>query len=222
MRYLTAIAAIALAFVPAAAQQTLSYSWEDGGTILGYYGNVAEPLNVSGVQGGLQGSELEGYTCPGPNSGTHYLHVAEDPHNSTPYAIVAWVTDLLDGDVITASVHGYDVTPGGSPSIRIWGGNTGPLDANDYISSAGSSGDYTAGTGWDVTESTWTYAGGNGNGLAIQARLYSTPITSDPDHTDFWIDDVTVTAPLHATIVFPEPYTAIEESSWTAIKAFFR
>jgi hypothetical protein len=96
------------------------------------------------------------------------------------------------------------------------------LDPNDFVNSAGSTGDYTAGTGWDITESTWTYAGGDGNGLAIQARLYSTPSTGDPEHTDFFIDDVTVTAPPNCTVHFPEAGVPVENESWTNIKALYR
>ncbi len=64
--------------------------------------------------------------------------------------------------------------------------------------------------------------GGAHGGLVIQARLYSDPATSDPDRTDYWIDDITVTAPPYATIHFPEPASPVEESSWTNIKALFR
>ena len=220
MKKLFAIALIVLFVAPAALADF--YSWEIGGTILGSYGNLVDPTNVTGPQVGAQGSTLPDYTCPGALTGERYLHVAEDPHASTPYAIVAWVSGCLDGDAITASVYGYDVTEGSSPSVRIWGGYTGPTDPNDYLASAGSTGDYTAGTGWDITESMWTYAGGDGNGLAIQARLYSTPSTGDPEHTDFFIDDVTVTAPPNCTVHFPEAGVPVEEATWTNIKALYR
>ncbi len=201
--------AVAMLCVPVAMAD--SYSWEDGvGTILGSYGNLVGPANVTGPQTGSQGSMLPGYTCPGANTGVRYLHVAEDPHGGTPEAFVAWVTGLNDGDVVDASFFGYDITPGSSPSLRIWAANTTSDDIDNYLSSASGNLDYTAGTGWDEVAHSWTYAGGDGNALRISARLYSTPSTSDPDHTDYWIDDVSVTAPAHATIHFaPEPASLI-------------
>ena len=210
MKALAGILVVGLLVTPVlAAQVTDSYGWEDGvGTILGSYGNLTDPTNVTGPQTGSQGSTLPDYTCPGANSGDRYLHVAEDPHYGTPQAFVAWVTGLNDGDVIDASFFGYDITAGASPSLRIWGSYSPSDDINDYLGSAGGNDEYTDGTGWDDVAHQWTFAGGDGNALVVQARLYSTPATSDPDHTDYWIDDVTVTAPDTANIVFPpEPGT---------------
>jgi hypothetical protein len=222
MKTLFAIALIVLFVAPTALADF--YGWENFGTILGSYGNLTEPLNVTGAQVGSQGSASPPYTCPGAYEGTRYLHVAEDPHASTPYAIIAWVTNCADGDSIYASFYGYDVTPGASPSLRIWGGYTDGLDPNNYLTSAGSTGDYTPGDpeGWGITESTWTFNGLGATGLAIQARLYSTPSTSNPDHTDFWIDAVTVVAPAHCVVHFPEGGTPVENESWTNIKALYR
>ena len=65
------VIALVLIAVPAFAQQTLNYSWEDGGTILGFYGsNLCCDTNVSGPQTGSQGSTLPDYTCPGAVDGT--------------------------------------------------------------------------------------------------------------------------------------------------------
>ena len=222
MKYLILIAALALLAAPAHAQVGSYYSWEDGGTILGSYGNLVDAVNVSGPQTGSQGSTLPDYTCPGAYDGEYYLHVAEDPHSSTPQAFIAWVTNLNDGDEVTASFYGYDITPGASPSQRIWGAYTTSDDINNYLGSAGGNLDYTAGLGWDRVEYTWTFAGGDGNALVIQTRLYSTPSTSDPDHTDFWVDYVCVTSPVHSTQVFPGESTPVEDSTWAAIKALFR
>jgi hypothetical protein len=220
------VIALVLIAVPAFAQQTLNYSWEDGGTILGFYGsNLVDASNVSGPQTGSQGSLLPDYTCPGAVDGTYYLHVAEDPHTGTPQAFVCWVDGLLEGDIVDAMFYGYDITPGASPSLRIWGSYTATGgDVNSYHGSAGGADPYTAGTGWDLVSHTWTFFadGGAHGGLVIQARLYSDPATSDPDRTDYWIDDITVTAPPYATIHFPEPVSPVEESSWTNIKALFR
>lgn len=224
MKKLFAIALVVLFAAPALAVTGI-YSWEDGGTVLGVYGaNAVEMINVTGPQTGSQGSTLPDYTCPGAFDGERYLHMAEDPHTGTPYGIVAWVTGCVDGDVISAEYFGYDITDASSPSHRIWGGYTDGLDANNYISSAGGPTAYTAGTGWAATMHTWTYAGNvaGATGLQIQARMYSTPSTNDPDHTDYWVDYVQVTAPDHCVIHFPEGGSPVENESWTNIKALYR
>jgi hypothetical protein len=224
MKKLFAIALVVLFAAPAFAA-TGSYSWEDGGTILSSYGNLTDATNVTGPQTGSQGSALPDYTCPGAYDGERYLHVAEDPHSSTPEAYVAWVVGLTDGDLVTASFYGYDITPGASPSMRIWGGYTpvgGTID--DYAGSASGNYDYTAGLGWDFLEWTWTFDSnlGANDGLVIKIRLYSTPSTSDPDHTDYWIDHLTVTYPDNATLYFPEPASPVEDATWAGIKALYR
>ena len=221
MKKLFAIALVILFAAPAFAL-TASYSWEDGGLLLGSYGNLTDVVNVSGPQTGSQGSTLPDYTCPGAYDGTYYLHVAEDPHYSTPQAYLAWVTNLLDGDLVTVGFYGYDTSEGASPSWRIWGHWADSVDPTSYLGSASGPPDYSAGLGWDYMEFTWTMAGGDGNALMVEGRLYSTPVTSDPDHTDYWCDYVTVTAPDHAVVVFPEPMVPVEESSWASIKALYR
>jgi hypothetical protein len=197
-----------------AANITAGYSWEDGtNTIITSYGNLVGDTNVTGPQTGSQGSTLPDYTCPGanttgPHSGPRYLHVAEDPHSGTPEAYIIWVRGLTDGDVVDASFYGYDITPGTGPSLRIWAKYTSTNDPDDYDGSASGNYDYTAGTGWDQLSHSWTFdsSGGTRDGLMISARLYSTPSTSSPDHTDYWIDDALCTFPDHATIRFaPEP-----------------
>jgi hypothetical protein len=225
VKYMALIALIAVVALPAHAQFTCSYSWEDGGTILSSYGNLVDATNVTGPQTGSQGSTLPDYTCPGAYDGDSYLHIAEDPHSGTPEAYVAWVTGLTDGDVVTASFYGYDTTPGASPSLRIWGGYTavgGTVD--DYAGSAGGNLDYTAGTGWDYLEYSWTFDSdlGSRDGLVVKVRLYSTPSTSDPDHTDYWVDLVTVTAPTTACVVYPSGASPVQDATWTGIKALYR
>jgi len=186
---------------------TINYGWEDGvGTILGSFGNVADPTNVTGQQIGKAGGEPD-YICPGANSGDRYLHVAEDPHYSTPQAFVAFVQYLTDGDAIDASFFGYDLTPGASPSLRIWAHYAESSDINSYKGSAGGNSDYTAGTGWDQVAHSWVFDsdGGSRDALVIEARMYSTP-GSGAFRTDYFIDDLSVTAPSSATInVAPEP-----------------
>jgi hypothetical protein len=55
--------------------------------------------------------------------------------------------------------------------------------------------------------------GGTRDALLFEARTYSTPAVSAVDSTGFWIDDLCVTAPTTATIHFPEPWAAVEETS---------
>jgi len=216
--------ALVLIAVPAFGQQTLTYSWEDGGTVLSTFGNLVGAANVSGPQTGSQGSTLPDYTCPGAYDGDRYLHVAEDPHSGTPYAGIAHVTGLVNGDMVTATFYGYDITAGGSPSLRIWGHYTDGVDPNSYLGSASGPGNegYTAGTGWDTSTFTWTFNDDDGTGLLVEARLYSTPSTNDPDHTDYWIDYVTVTAPTSATIIFPSGPISVQDDTWGSIKALYR
>jgi len=224
VRLIALVALVAAIALPAAAQVTCCYSWEDGGTILGYYGNLVGAANVSGPQTGSQGSTLPDYTCPGAFHGSSYLHVAEDPHSSTPQAYLGWVTGLNPGDVVTAGFYGYDMTPGGSPSWRIWGHWADSLDPESYYGSAGGNDTYTAGTGWDYVEHTWTFTDTTGafDALMIEGRLYSTPSTSDPDHTDYWADFICVTAPTTACIHFPTGGSPVEAASWTKVKALYR
>ena len=89
-----------------------TYSWEDGGTILGSYGNLANVENVGETDGVV------------PYDGDYMLTVSESPIDGTPQAFIAWVTDISEGDQITACFYGYDTTAGSSPSMRVWGRST--------------------------------------------------------------------------------------------------
>jgi hypothetical protein len=200
------------------------YGWEDTGTILGSYGNLDEATNVTGPQTGTCGGCPGGvYSCPGASEGERYLRVQEQTHSGTPQAYLAWITNLAQGDIVDASFNGYDITPGASPSLRIWAHYTTSGDIEDYQGSASGLYDYTAGYGWDPLEYTWTFddGGGTRDALVIEARLYSTPSTS-ADSTDFWIDDICVTAPTTAVIHFPEPVSPVEDTSWGRIKSLYR
>jgi len=172
--------------IPASADQVV-YGWEDGATILGKYGNVLE-YNVGApdpVHSGNRSLKLVDMSSTGP---------------STPQAYVAWITGLQDGDQVEGRFWRYDVTPGTSPSCRIWGHwNDDPNNVMGYNGSAGGNENYGPGTGWDETGWVWTVSGGH-TGLVIEVRTYST------DGDTVWIDDLTVIAPSHATIhVAPEP-----------------
>jgi hypothetical protein len=234
MKYLLLIAIAALVAAPAAAEQTLCYSWEDGnGTILGYWDEVVNPTNVTGAQAGSAGG-AGAWTCPGAYDGDRYFHVAEHPHNgNTPQAYVAWIKNLQDNDVVYASFWAYDDIDG-SPSVRIWAHYATNADVGAYKGSAGSGNNntgYTTEVGWQEVSADWVF-GVSGSpyagyeALVIEFRLYSTPSTDPNDPpvytTDFWGDYVCVTIPDHATVVFPDDVVPVEDSSWGTIKALYR
>ena len=161
------------------------YSWEDGGTILGSFGNVSNPTN----SGSLNGVD--------PYDGSSMLSVSESPLDGTPKVYLAYIQNLNPGDVVTASFYTYD-SAAGSPSARIWGSYATNSDINGYSGSAGGNNSYPSGTGWEELSHTWTIADDK-EALVIEGRLYSG--TDDP--TVFYFDLINVTAPETATINFP-------------------
>ena len=172
-------------FVNKTATRTVTYGWEDGGTLLGAYSDIV----ASNV------------TAPVPVAeGEHSLQLVDQAASGTPQAYVAWVQDLREGDTVTVSLQRYDTTPGAAPSCRLWGHYTD--DANDiqsYVSSAGGQDSYGTQDGWDTLGQTWTFdaAGGTRTGLVIEVRTYSNPGDT------VWVDDLSVTAPTHAKILVP-------------------
>ena len=172
-----------------------TYSWENGGTILGSYGNLVDAENVGATDG------IE------PYDGEYMLTVSESPIDGTPQAFIGWVTDISAGDEITACFYGYDTTAGASPSMRIWGSWSANNDINSYAGSADGNEEYTDGTGWDQVCHTFSTSQENweaGEALVIQARLYSS--SSGPDPTKYFIDMLEVTTNSDtATIHFPGP-----------------
>lgn len=181
-----------------------TYSWEDGGTILGSYGSGGSPpSNVQNV------GPTNGIT---PYDGNYMLTVSEDPIGGTPQAFVAWVTNISAGDQITACFYGYDNTPGGSPSMRIWGSWSDNDDITAYAGSADGNEAYTAGTGWDQVCHTFSTSQENwdeGEALVVQARLYSS--SSATEAVQYFIDLVEITTTsTTATIHFPGPQDPVE------------
>lgn len=200
------------AVTSAAQAATLTYGWEDGsGTVLGAFGNVVDATNVTGAQTGSAGGGAS-YSVSGAYSGTHFLHVAEEPQSGTPEVLLAVVTGLSAGDTIDAAFFGYDDTVNASSSMRIWAHYADSAailsgDFNSDLGSAGGNSTYTAGTGRDEVANSWTF-GTIGDALVIQARLYSAPAT-DPGRTDYWIDQLTVTAPDTAVIYTAGNYSPV-------------
>ena len=177
-----------------------TYSWEDGGTILGSYGNLANVANVGSTNG------------VDPHDGDYMLTVSEDPIDGTPQAFIAWVTDISAGDEITACFYGYDDTASSSPSMRVWGSWSANNDINSYAGSADGNEDYTAGTGWDQVCHTFSTSQENweeGEALIVQARLYSSSSATDP--VQYFIDSVEITTTsTTATINFPGAQDPVE------------
>ena len=177
-----------------------TYSWEDGGTILGSYGNLANVANVGPTNG------------IAPHDGDYMLTVSEDPIDGTPQAFIAWVTDISAGDQITACFYGYDTTAAASPSMRVWGSWSANNDINSYAGSADGNEDYTAGTGWDQVCHTFSTSQENweeGEALIVQARLYSSSSATAP--VQYFIDSVEITTTsTTATIHFPGAQDPVE------------
>ena len=183
----------------AANAATSTYGWEDGGAVLGTFGNIGSVTNVaSGVNG-----------APTAWEGNAMLHIVENPIGGTPQALVGMVTGLSEGDEVTASFYGYDTTPGTFPSLRIWGhyGDSATLlselatngEITDFTGSAGGNSTYTDGTGWNQVSHTWTIAAGQ-DGLVIEARIYSAAGANEA-----WVDGLSITAPDGALITTPAP-----------------
>ncbi len=211
LRLATILAAVALLALPMAAlaqTQSDACSWEDGtSTILGSYGNVTDVANVG---------------SPAPvHTGNRSLTLTESPHASTPQAYIAYIEGLQNGDQVTASFWAYDDTPDVSPSLRIWGHWAYDGDVNSYATSASGPSTYSSGIGWEELTYTWTLDSGttDGTALVVECRLYSTPSTCDSCSTQYWIDDVSVTAPTGATITLPcSNSTPAKSTTWGRIK----
>jgi hypothetical protein len=200
MKLLTCSLVIALAASVALAG-TETCGWEGSGTVLALYGTGTPAMIVSLVSSPVHG-------------GAQSLELEDNSPTGTPEAYIAWIVGLIDGDEVTASFWRYDTTPGASPSCRIWAHwNDDPTDVTVRNGSAGGNTDYGPGTGWDMTEYTWTVVDGH-TGLVIVARTYS-------EAGDIvWIDDLTVTAPTGTTIFTPDNYTALEQGTWADIKSY--
>jgi hypothetical protein len=183
-----ALTLLVLAALPASAA-TVTYSWEDGGTVLGLFGSGDPPIIATNV---------------GTNNPVwdqdRSLRLEDNSPSGTPQAYVAWIKGLQDGDQVDASIWRYDEAVGEPPSTRIWGHwNDDPDDVYGFNGSAGGNDDYGPESGWDMVSWSWTVGSGH-TGLVVEMRTYS-----EPGDT-VWVDLLEVTAPDHATIVVaPEP-----------------
>jgi hypothetical protein len=190
-----AFAVAGLSGIATAETVSAFYGWEDGGTIVGSYGNLGSAENYN--WGGDQGSVLA---------------VTEDPMGGTPQAFVGWITGLNDGDVIDASFlglgDGVDLS-----KVRIWAHyTTGDVDA--YGGSAGGNNAYST-SEWTLLSNNWTFSGGTASGgdhtgLVIEARIYS---YSGQMMNTAYIDDLNISVTgddlsgveIHVPMAIPTP-----------------
>ncbi|MCK5377953.1 MAG: hypothetical protein KAJ78_01060 [Acidobacteria bacterium] len=181
---IVAIAVLALAAMPVWAEQNGTFDWEDGTTT---------------VQGSFGTNVTFENSTEQAHGGTHSLKMIESPLSGTPQGYIWWVTGLVDGDIVTASFWVHDVTPGGNPSGRIWGGYTEfNDDITSYSGSAGGNGDYSGTSEWTQLSHTWTFASdGNDDGLVVHVRLYS---GTDGDY--IYVDDAAITVSSDTAIVY--------------------
>ncbi len=180
----------------------VTYGWEDGGTILGQYGDIIA-TNVG---------------APDPvHSGDHSLKLEDAQASGTPQAYIAFIWNLQDGDVVTVGFWRYDITPGTAPSCRVWAHWNDELPGNPdgYSGSASGNSDYGPGEGWDFTYYDWTVDGHTG--IVIECRTYS----SAGDIV--WIDDMEITTPDHAYIQIPgDSPIGTENQTWGGVKTLYK
>lgn len=182
-----------------------TYDWEDGyGQILYASGNVYKSQDTT--------EQVHG--------GSHALNVSVKPVTSTTHkATLAWVKDLQEGDQVTAKVWAFDVEPQGTGynSTRIVADYTNSGDINeDYGFVTGGSA-YTAGTGWEELVTTFTFIPGEEGQDAMRiAAMFS--VNYDLDIENYYMDDITILAPEHASVVLPPAYDpntyTVHEYGW--------
>ena len=138
--------------------QSDSYSWDDGGTILGSYGNLGSATNVDDA-----------------------LVLTEDPIDGTPSAYIAAISGLVGGESIEVCIDMY--TPDTNVKGRIWGHYYDGSDISSYSGSASGPSEYADSYGdWENLCYTWSVETGQ-VGFILEARLYSynegSPLTVD-------------------------------------------
>ncbi|MAX09637.1 MAG: hypothetical protein CMG13_02095 [Candidatus Marinimicrobia bacterium] len=138
--------------------QSDTYSWDNGGTILGSFGNLGSATNVDNA-----------------------LVLTEDPISGTPSAYVAAVSGLSGGESIEVCLDMY--TPDEDVKGRIWGHYYDGVDINSYDGSASGGDEYADTYGaWETNCYTWIVEAGK-VGFILEARLYSyndgSPLTVD-------------------------------------------
>ncbi|MCH2138452.1 MAG: hypothetical protein MK074_05315 [Phycisphaerales bacterium] len=136
-----------------------SYNWDNGGTILGSYGNLGSATVVADPMGGSD----------------NVLALTEDPIGGTPQAYVCWITGLTDGHQIDVSFMGLGSNDNGYSSSRIWAHYATSDDITAYEGSASGNSTYS-GSEWTELGHSWTFDSNDGerDALVIEARIYTT------------------------------------------------
>ena len=178
LRTLCGVVALAATATIASAGTVVSgsYGWEDGGTVLGSFGNFNSSNYTAGDAAFVY-------------SGNRSLFVYEEPISGTPQGYVAFITGLTDGDVIDADFFAWDDTPGTNPSLRIWGHYALSSDIDAYEGSAGGNNTFSGENVWTNLSHSWTFDsnGGTRDALVVEVRIYSS------DGANFgYVDDVSV------------------------------
>lgn len=191
---LLAVATVSSVCAVAAAEVTYQSTWADqsGPAMLASYSGSNDNVTF-------------GYADSGYND-SHGFYVQESPLVSTPNVTMAWIRGLQEGDTVTATIwYKGTITEDGSSKARLWSHYTAGDDINAYAgSSSGNSNTYGGASGeWEMLTNTWTIGGNfdEGEGFAIETRIYSSPAT-DPDGTAIlYGDDLTITVSRDDAIV---------------------
>jgi len=186
------------------------YSWEDGGTVLGFSGtnaDLSDAMFASAVG------------APDPvRTGSGSLKLEDNLLSGTPQAFIAYVWGLQPNDTVSALFWRYDVTPAAAPSCRIWGHWNDSLPGDYFANDGSASGqsDYGPGAGWDLATFDFVNTGGH-TGLVVECRTYSNP------GDIVYIDDMEIMIPDHASILLPSAsFVGTEARSFGSVKALFR
>lgn len=169
--------------------EPIQFGWEDStSTHLGCDGSTLEFIEATNVDAQA-------------HSGSRSLQLL-DAFSAVPApaSYVAWVRNLQPDDEVTAGFWRYDASSG-YPDVLIRGRwNDDPDDIDQDDGDAGVNTDDGPETGWDYTEFTWTNDAGH-TGLVIEAYMSSSLFNGGGT---VWIDDLSITAPQHATVTTPD------------------
>ena len=199
---LVAVLAIAWLAVPAAeATYDLTYSWEDGGTVMD---------SASGATN----------TSEAAYEGDYSLKTVRGTANV--YWWLTWIDGLLDGDQVHADVWIDD--PGADASGRIWGHYTTDV-MDSYSGSAGGNGTYSDDGMWSNRGMDWVFDDGVSpefpiprDGLMVEGRQYGSE--GGVLHWDYITISLDLVAPAHEVCVhFPGTTVCVPEPASLALLA---
>jgi len=161
---------------------TISSGWE--------FWDGMDPVAFSPVLGTYGAIESYDFETSGCYAGSRCLKFTETvPLSGTPQVYLAYITNLVPGDVVYASYWGKG--SGSTTKTRLWAHYTVD-DHTDYSNSGYGPDSYVGLDGvWGKSEHTWTVPDGE-TGMVIEARIYAYD-GGYGDSPDVWVDDLTVT-----------------------------